>query len=73
MSNCNFNSITKSILMGVHQRSHVAALLFLIHISQLQKCFKYSKADHFADDIKILQSGKSLVGLTKKFIALFQS
>ena len=73
MSNYNCNSIITSILTGVSQGSHAGAFLFLMHISDLQKCFKYSKADHFADNIKILQSGKSLEALTKKFIALFET
>ena len=62
----NCNSTTKTILTGVPQGSVLGPLLFLIYINDLHKCVKYFKAYHFADDINILQSGKSPRGFSQK-------
>ena len=62
----NYNSTTKTILRGVPQGSVLGLFLFLIHINNINKCVKYFKAYHFADDTNILKSGKLLEFLAKK-------
>ena len=62
----NCNSTTNTILTGVPQGLVLGPLLFLIHINDLHKCVKYSKAYHFADNTNILDSGKSLEVLANK-------
>ena len=62
----NYNSTTKTILRGVPQGSILGLFLFLIHINNINKCVKYFKAYHFADDTNILKSGKLLEFLAKK-------
>ena len=61
----NCNSTTNTVLAGVSQGLVLEPLLFLMYINDLNKCVKYSKAHHFADDTSILQSGKSLEVFTK--------
>ena len=60
------NSSIKPILTGVPQGSVLEPLLFLIYISDLCKCVKYSETYHFADDTNMLQSHSSLETLVKR-------
>ena len=60
-----FVSNTKNISTGVPQGSVLGSLLFLIYISDLHICVKYTKTYHFADDTNILYSNKSLEELVK--------
>ena len=49
-----FDSETKFLKHGVPQGSVLGPLLFLIFINDLNKCIKYSKVYHFADDTNLL-------------------
>ena len=59
-------STLNEISTGFPQGSVLGPLLFLIYISHLHKCIKYSKTYHFADDTSIMQSHSSLQILSKR-------
>ena len=48
------NSSSKPILTGVSQGSVLGLCLFLVYISYLFKCIKYSETYHLADDINMI-------------------
>ena len=58
-------STLNEISTGVPQGSVLGLLLFLNYINDLNKCIKYPKTYHFADDISIMQSHSSLQILPK--------
>ena len=60
VSTDGFVSNTKHIYNGVQQGSVLGLLLFLIYVSGIHFCEKYSNTYHFADDTNTLYSDKSL-------------
>ena len=61
----SFSSTNAYINYGVPQGSVLGLLLFLIYINDLNKAINYSDAHHFADDINLLLSDKSLKKINK--------
>ena len=62
----NQASSIKEIVSGVLQRSVLGPLLFVIYITDLNSCLKYSKTYQFADDGSLTLSDRSQETLAKR-------
>ena len=60
------DSSLKPISTGVPQGSVQGSKLFLVYINDLNKCVKYLKVYHFADDTNMLQPANSLKNVAKR-------